>query len=436
MPRARGKRSAGLTRRGWGLLAAALVVLVAAYQLGNDELLFVACLLGAVVGLSLLLVRFRAPHLSAARRFSHDVVSVGSEVIVSIEVTNDSGGGSAAARWADRLPWHPFSTAPESTAPGKTAPGKSAPGNSSDASDRLPPIASRASTRLEYVLHPPQRGIVEVGPLTVERGDPFGLARKSAQFGESRQLVVAPRVTTLVGSSFSLAGGDGSVRASRRNAAGNNDDLMTREYRNGDAMRRVHWRATARHGDLMVRQEEESSFPMARLIVDTRDSGYADDEAFEWALGMVASLGVHLVGEGFLLQLRETGAPQLTAPVEAGGGTGHDIDFLASLARTTLQPDDSSQPKAGATDVDLRGPVFAVVSRPSPETLRFISSQRERHEHGIALVIDGPESPAIETLSRAGWQCVSIRTSDDPAEVWAAAIETSATVDDRSAGGA
>jgi uncharacterized protein (DUF58 family) len=214
-----------------------------------------------------------------------------------------------------------------------------------------------------------------------------------------------------------------TVRASRRNAAGNNDDLMTREYRTGDALRRVHWRATARHGDLMVRQEEESSFPTARLIVDTRDGGYASADAFEWALGMVASLGVHLVGEGFLLQLRETGAPQLVAPTDAGGGTGHDMEFLTSLASARLVPDYRGGGPSAATDADLHGPIFAVVSRPSDDTLRWVSSHRARHEHGVALVIDEPGSAAIESLTRAGWQCIAVRVTDDPADVWAAALD-------------
>ena len=405
------RRATGLTRRGWGALAAAVVLLLAAYILGNEQLLFVACLLGALVGLSFLLVRFRSPSLSAARRFDVDVVSVGSPVTVSIEVTNDTAGRSASAEWRDQLPW----------APGMTEPAKLR---------SLPSSRYTAAgvTRLEYVLHPPQRGIVEIGPAAVERIDPFGIARNDATLGEPRQLIVAPRVTDLTGSGFSLAGGDGSVRASRRNAAGNNDDLMTREYRRGDALRRVHWRATARRGDLMVRQEEESSFPTARLIVDTRSSGYpgAGADAFEWALGMVASLGVHLVGAGFLLQLRETAPAQLVAPVEAGGGTGHDIDFLTSLASAGLLPESVGAPSAASVDLDLHGPIFAVLARPSAETLNWISGQRARHEHGVALVIDTPDSAAFESLTRAGWRCLSVSITDDPAEVWAAALDEDA----------
>jgi len=406
------ERAARLTPRGRGVLFAAVLLLVCAYLLGNEQLLFAACLLGAVAGFALLLVRFRSPRLTAGRRFSSDVISVGSPVTVSIEVANAAASRSAPAVWGDALPWWPFGTDPARLAA------------------LAPARFVRRPTTLEYVVHPPVRGVLEIGPLLVERVDPFGLALRRSAVGEPRQLIVAPRVTALGGTSFSLAGGDGSVRASRRNAAGNNDDLMTREYRSGDALRRVHWRATARHGDLMVRQEEESSFPTARIVVDTREDGYAPDflldggsDEFEWALSMVASLGVHLVGEGFLLQLRETAPAQLVAPTQVGGGTGHDVDFLASLARAELVPEARAS-GAARSESELRGPLFAVVSRPSADTLRWISGQRERNESGIALVVAEPGSPAQDELTRAGWQCIAVQVTDDPAEVWAAGLDS------------
>ena len=405
------ERAARLTPRGRGAAIAAAVLAIAAYVLGNGQLLFAACLVAGLVVFAVLLVRFRSPRLSAGRRFSSDVVSIGSPVTVTLELTNTSASRSAPAVWRDVLPWWPFATDPERLAPLVSA-----------------RFARRVST-LEYTVHPPVRGVLDIGPLLVERADPFGLAVRRSAVGESRSLIVAPRVIPLGGSSFSLAGGDGSVRASRRNAAGNNDDLMTREYRSGDALRRVHWRASARHGDLMVRQEEESSFPTARIILDTRSDGYpsdflrTDSEEFEWALSMVASLGAHLVGEGFLLQLRETAPAQLVAPTQVGGGTGHDIDFLASLARAELVDDPGAGPSA-RSEVELRGPLFAVVGTPTAATLRWISGQRERHENGVALVVAEPDSAAVADLARAGWQCIAVRPTDDPADVWAAALDS------------
>ena len=72
-----------------------------------------------------------------------------------------------------------------------------------------------------------------------------------------------------------LAGarGNDGVTATRIRANPSDDDVMTREYRHGDPMRRVHWAATARHGELMVRQEESVTTPEATIILDQRSGG-------------------------------------------------------------------------------------------------------------------------------------------------------------------
>src|SRR5690606_27216812 len=113
-------------------------------------------------------------------------------------------------------------------------------------------------------------------------------------------LVVVPDVVPLPLGGPALAEGDGAAQFAHRRALGAEDDLSTREYRPGDAMRRVHWRASARHGELMVRQEEQRSHPDVRLALDTLREGYPDaapdpggpgrpavaSEAFEWTVRM------------------------------------------------------------------------------------------------------------------------------------------------------
>jgi hypothetical protein len=214
-------------------------------------------------------------------------------------------------------------------------------------------------------------------------------------------------------------------------ATGNDDDLMTREYRTGDALRRVHWRASARHGQLMVRQEEQRSYPEARLILDTRADGYGaipvsfefSDTGFswfEWAITMVASIGVHLHRSGFLVQVLETGAKQIAPLGDANQGSGQDIEFLLSLAGVRLHEptpvigDGNDERAQGAL-----GPVFAIVADPSAETLRWISAQRRQYEAGVAFVIDTGNPAVLHTLQAAGWICVPVRHTTDPAQAWA-----------------
>ena len=48
------------------------------------------------------------------------------------------------------------------------------------------------------------------------------------------------------------------------------DDVIPRAYRDGDELRRVHWRSTARYGELMVRREEQRWRNRATVLLDSR----------------------------------------------------------------------------------------------------------------------------------------------------------------------
>jgi hypothetical protein len=268
----------------------------------------------------------------------------------------------------------------------------------------------------------------------------------------------------------------------QRHAVGNDDDLMTREYRRGDALRRVHWKATARHGELMVRQEEQRTFPEARLLIDTRSESYGrdwagfgdqgferagldraamdsaaiggvatdgagiggaaidnapiggaaiDSAAFEWAVSMIASIGIHLHGGGFRVRVIETAPAQIAALGDANQGAGHDREFLISLSSvrlTTNSPEvDLDADRGLGSDPDnptkkhpdrQPGPIFAVVARPTSETLRWIAAQRSPFETGIAFVIGAQSTRTVTELAAAGWTCVTVDEDDDPRLAW------------------
>src|SRR5262249_58920391 len=82
-------------------------------------------------------------------------------------------------------------------------------------------------------------------------------------------LVVTPAVTPLPPTALAVSWlGEGDARASTAAAAGE-DDVVPRAYRDGDELRRVHWRSTARYGELMVRREEQRWRNRAVLFLDT-----------------------------------------------------------------------------------------------------------------------------------------------------------------------
>ena len=74
--------------------------------------------------------------------------------------------------------------------------------------------------------------------------------------------------------------------------AGDQRDIIAREYRAGDPMRQVDWRTTAHRGELMVRAEAATAASVAAIVFDTRASVWPDSTTFEWAVEAVASLVV------------------------------------------------------------------------------------------------------------------------------------------------
>jgi len=403
------------TLRGIGFLVVGIACALIAYVVGRTELLYATGFLVLLPLVGYLIVRLRPLRMTVTRTFSPPVVTAGNPTVIELSVRNSSGTASPAAMWSDRIPWFPHRAGP-------------------GVLPVLPPGATASPTRdgrRGYSLRPSLRGVYNIGPLDVSYTDPFGLAVGRLTVGSSQSLYVIPAVMSL-GESVSLAvSGEGSARQIQKLATGNDDDLMTREYRTGDALRRVHWRASARHGELMVRQEEQRSYPEARLVLDTRADGYGGVISsfefsntgytwFEWAITMVASIGVHLHRSGFLVQVLETGSQQIAPLGDGNQGSGQDIEFLLSLAGVRLA---EGTPLVGDGNDERAqsalGPVFAVVADPAAETLRWIIAQRRPYESGVAFVIDTGNPAVLHALKAAGWTCVAVTDTTDPAQAWA-----------------
>ena len=410
---ARGRRIARLTRRGWALLMSGAVVIPSSYWLGRRELLYLGSFLVLLPLLALAFVRLRRLRLSVQHSVSPAVVSAGHPTMVDVRVGNLSSVGTTEANWRDPWPWHPYATEPS----------------------RLPVLRPRgsrlagrgSSALMRYQLIPPSRGVFDVGPMLVDFSDPFALADGALVAGVSESLTVTPPVVPLADGVVSMSADDGPTRMLRRRASGGEDDLMTREYRRGDALRRVHWRASAHAGQLMVRQEEQSSHAEARILLDTCSSHYRDvtppdgtnarqSEAFEWAVTFIASLGVHLARTGFLVQVIET-APAQLASLE------HPEEFLESLATVVLstQPPGELSLLRGVQRPDRsQGSVFAILSDPDAATVKRMGAQRHAFDLAVAFLVAPRQLALARTLSEAGWLCVTVQVDDPIERAWLA----------------
>lgn len=135
----------------------------------------------------------------------------------------------------------------------------------------LPPRGQRVLT---YQVTPNRRGYYQIGPLVLETGDLFGLYRRYRVLTRPQFLLVRPRVVPLLGYALASRRPIGAVRMTYRLYEDPTRICGVRTYQQGDPLHRVHWRATARTGQLHSKVYEPSTVAGATLLLDLSRAGY------------------------------------------------------------------------------------------------------------------------------------------------------------------
>lgn len=286
--------------------------------------------------------------------------------------------------------------------------------------------------QVEYDVRAHLRGRRLLGPLVVQLRDPFGLTTRFAEVGASSEMVVLPRIEPLP-SGWPPGNGVGAEgEIPHMVALHGEDDQSIREYRDGDDLRRIHWPATARTGELMVRQEDRPARRRAVLLLDPRADAHRGEGAassFEWAVTAVASVVSHLSAFGYAIHLvssetvHDGQAASTTEPeaaldtlAVASLGASHQLEELVHAAHQVTASG---------------GLVVAVVADRDEEALRHVASLRQPGSRGLALVLDtssfgsaqGPRSSSraetfAELLHTAGWSATVVQAGTRVADVW------------------
>jgi uncharacterized protein (DUF58 family) len=162
------------------------------------------------------------------------------------------------------------------------------------------------------------RGVYEVGPIEVSSGDPFGFYARRAILPGQATIVVYPRIVPLRQLGFPLAAGLGVSQRRRSFQDDPTRSAGVREYRPGDPIRRVHWKATARQGELQVRVLEPAAAPLLLLVLasDTFDfpwTRYRED-LFELAASALASIAWRALEDGWPVGLLTNSGDTLKLP--------------------------------------------------------------------------------------------------------------------------
>jgi uncharacterized protein (DUF58 family) len=411
--------------RGWALFGVGVVALAGSALLGRTDVLFVGLFLTVLPLAAMISVTIDRPRLTVTRSFHPDIVGAGERASVVTTARNQSPRPSPAARWRE--------LAPSAVQVQPSAPFPRLGAHQANASHGRDTIVLRQEVRAL------KRGSHPVGPLIVSRTDPFGLAYAEYALGQPRQFVVTPRVRELPTGDLDIARSEGTEHELLRHSIPSADELIAREYRPGDPLRRVHWRATARHDQLMVRQEEQRSNPETWLLFDTA-AGTGIDEEFETLVELVASVGVHLLDQGFVVSIVETAARQLNGRSGAGrtGTLGSatptydvgsaDRQLLADLAAVdrekTARDDAVAELAAGLRRSGRAVPVFAMLAGGSVEELGALAALRSMCDPAVAFVGASAGPEVSEVLTDAGWLVVPFAAGDDAFDCWQKALHT------------
>src|SRR5262249_19443746 len=131
-----------------------------------------------------------------------------------------------------------------------------------------------AQMEMKYQIECLMRGYFQIGPLTLESGDLFGLHRRFRVLTEPTFLLVYPRIVPLLGYDLASRRPIGDVRMSHRLYEDPTRIAGVRAYQQGDPLNRIHWRATARTGSLHSKVHEPSTLPGITVLLDFHRPGY------------------------------------------------------------------------------------------------------------------------------------------------------------------
>ena len=293
----------------------------------------------------------------------------------------------------------------------------------------MPPLRANHSAETDYPLQAVRRGRFLLGPPSVRIGDPFGLWEDNRTLPVRTEVLVIPTVVDLAGMPISTGTRSAAADRAMSGASGGDPDVGIRNYRSGDDIRTIHWRASARHDELMVRLEEPVSHGGAVVMLDHRQRAHAGDGAnssLEAAVTLAASVSVHLLTADHQMKL--------TTHTGAVLANGRDIqdDVLAALA--VIEPDRSGS--LNAASVAGSGLIVAILGALDLPAARLLIAARRRGTNGVALVLDtadwerhGPtrDPEVIGLLRSAGWRVVTIGMGDSLAVAWNRACSGAAT---------
>jgi len=362
-----------VTRAGVLALLSALVLGAAALLFGLPELFLVAVVCGGLVLLAGVALSLRPP-LRAVCNPARRRVACGTPLVVHLRLNNVARRRAAPASDVFDEAFDP---------PGPVL--------------RLGPMRSGAVVNEHYHLATPRRGWRTIGPVWLEVEDAFGLARRRHRLAPRRQVLVWPEIAELAAIPETVEHATERRRQARLTSGAATDFHSLRSFEPGDDPHRIHWPASTRYQELLVRRFETVQRPETLLYLDTHATA-ASPEVFELMVSAAAGLAVMATAESGSVRLLTSSG----AEVRATGSPTGVLDALALVEQVPADGPEAARLPVGAARMILLAVMGGSVGE-SPPALNLFEGRRlvlsfyqdePPEEHRDVLAIGPGESTA------------------------------------------
>jgi uncharacterized protein (DUF58 family) len=299
-------------------LAIATVLVVAAFSSGEPFLFYLLYLSILVVGGSYVLVRLGLSDLEAGYAVSQLHGHVGDRMRVTYTLRNSS-----------RIPKPWLEIHNPTTLPGGL-PGRA--------------ITLGARAERSWLIRAPltRRGHFRIEPLHIRTGDPFGFFEAAATVGQGVSVVVYPRLEPVPMWRLPSASLEGSHASPERTLQTTPLAMTVRPYAPGDSMNRIHWRSTARHGEIQVKEFDLEQTADAWIILDLQRSvqtGRGDESTSEAAIRAAAAIADKAISENRAVGMTVNAGRTAYLPADRGGRQHQKImQLLAAVDADSSTP--------------------------------------------------------------------------------------------------
>jgi uncharacterized protein (DUF58 family) len=352
------------------------VLVIAAFSTGLPFLFYLLYLGILVIGGSYVLVRLGLTDLEAGYAVSQLHGHVGDRLRVTYTLRNGS-----------RLPKPWLEVHNPTTLPG-ALPGRAI---------TLPGRSERS-----WLIRAPltRRGHFRIEPLHIRTGDPFGFFEAAATVGQGVSVVIYPRLEAIPEWRLPAASLEGSHASPERTLQTTPLAMSVRPYAPGDSMNRISWKATARHGEIQVKEFDLEQTADAWIVLDLQrgiGGGRGDESTTEAAVRVAAAVADKAIGENRAVGISVNAGRTAVVPADRGGRQHQKIMQLLAAVEA-----DGSTPLVETlinTVGRLRRGMTAVIVTPSldPSWVRPLASLRVR---GVSCVVVTVDSEAFDRAMR------------------------------------